>query len=155
MSKKLHYSLVGVLCALIFQTCKKAAPAEEPQDVYRCSVTSIAGQQNDILGKWKLVSYRTVFFNPDTTDYSCDHIIYEFKRDGRLTITSDIDEPRGYTAGDYPFELETGTAIEDGTMSYSLAVGEHSQWPAMIKPRELILSQAYLDGPVMHFLRVE
>ena len=155
MNTRLRYILVGALCAVMFQTCKKAGPPEETVTTYRCSVNSVAGQQDDVLGKWKLLSYRTVFYNPDTTDYSCDDIIYEFKPDGGLTVTSTVDEPHGYTAGDYAFELKANVAPEDGNTYYTLQIGEHSQWPAMIEPREMILSQAYLDGPVLHFARIE
>ncbi len=155
MNTTLQYTLFGVLCALFFQTCKKAAPSEETLDAYRCFVVSIAGQQGEILGKWKLVSYRTVFYNPDTTDYSCDHIIYEFEHGGGLTVTSTVDEPHGYATGNYSFELKANIAAEDGNGYYTLRIGEHSQWPATIKPREMILSQAYLDGPVLHFVRIE
>jgi len=155
MNTRLRYLFVGALCALTFQTCKKAEPSEEAVTAYRCSVNSVAGHQNDVLGKWKLLSYRTVFYNPDTTDYSCDDIIYEFKSDGRLTVTSTVDEPHGYAAGDYAFELKANVAPEDGIWYYTLQIGEHSAWPAMIEPREMILSQAYLDGPVLHFARIE
>lgn len=155
MNTRLRYILVGALCAVMFQTCKKTGPSEEVVTTYRCSVNSVAGDQDGVVGKWKLLSYRTVFYNPDTTDHSCDDIIYEFKPDGRLTVTTTVDEPRGYAAGDYTFELKANVAPEDGNKYYTLQIGEHSQWPATIGPREMILSQAYLDGPVLHFARIE
>lgn len=147
--------LAGALCAVMFQTCKKAQPSEEILTTYQCAVNSVAGPQDDVLGKWKLLSYRTVFYNPDTTDYSCDDIIYEFKRDGGLTVISTIDEPHGYAAGDYTFELKENIVPEDGNTYYTLQIGEHSQWPSTIGAREMILSQAYVDGPVLHFARIE
>src|SRR5690606_17852951 len=112
-------------------------PAEEETlATYRCPIISVAGQSGEILGKWKLASYRTVFYNPDTTDYSCNHITYESKQGGRLAITSDVEDPHGHAAGDYSFELNENTASENGNIHYTLQIGEHSQWPAMIKPNE-------------------
>ncbi|MEC3881491.1 hypothetical protein [Parapedobacter sp. 10938] len=155
MNPRFRYMLVGALCAIMFQTCKKAQPSEEIVTTYQCAVNSVAGHQDDALGKWKLLSHWTVFYNPHTTDYSCDDIIYEFKREGGLTVTSTVDEPYGYAAGDYPFELKANVAPEDDNMYYTLQIGEHSPWPATIGTREMILSQAYLDGPVLHFVRIE
>lgn len=155
MSTRLCYILMGAFCAVTFQTCKKAEPYEETVVTYRCAVNSVAGRQDDVLGKWKLLSYRTVFYHPDTTDYSCDDIIYEFKPNGGLTVTSTVDEPHGYAAGDYAFELKANVAPEDGNRYHTLRIGAHSQWPATIEAREMILSQAYLDGPVLHFARIE
>ncbi len=155
MSTRLRYILAGALYAIMFQTCKKTEPSEETVTTYRCSINSVAGHQDDVVGKWKLLSYRTVFYNPDTTDYSCEAIIYEFKREGGLSVTSTVDEPHGYAAGDYAFELKANVAPEDGNTYYTLQIGEQSQWPATIGSREMILSQAYVDGPVLHFARIE
>lgn len=66
-----------------------------------CPVSPVCGRKDDIVGKWKLVKATEAWgMNPQTTDHSCDHIIYEFRKDGKLVITSDIE---GELEGEYSY----------------------------------------------------
>lgn len=67
-----------------------------------CSSKSIKGANNSIVGKWKLVEHTIILGNmqqPENGsvyDYSCSNIIYHFKEDRTLTVSSDhIDFPSG------------------------------------------------------------
>jgi len=155
MKTKAQWGALVILIAVFSQTCKKSASPVETVETLQCAVNSVAGKQHEIRGKWKLVSYRTVFYNPTTTDYSCNQIIYEFKQGGRLVVSSDVVEPNGYPAGDYSYEFNQQAASGGNPAHYTLRVGEHSEWPATVGSSEMILSQAYLDGPVMRFIRIK
>lgn len=57
-----------------------------------CPVSPVCGKKDDIVGKWKLVkaqSKRSV--EPAKIDYSCEEIIYEFRTDKKLVISSNVD----------------------------------------------------------------
>lgn len=55
-----------------------------------CSVVARKGLNTEITGKWKLLKVSTVFYNPQTIDYSCDDVVYHFRSNETLTISSDI-----------------------------------------------------------------
>lgn len=67
----------------------------------KCPVSPLSGKAGDIVGKWKLVlATETQVSTPQLMDYSCDNIIYEFRKDGKLVITSDVE---GQLEGEYAY----------------------------------------------------
>ena len=96
MKKVLLLSLVAGL--LFFNGCEKWAPMDP--DIIKeglfsklnCPTRSIEGSNQSILGKWKLVEGWSGYW-PNTEnwtieDYSCSNVIYHFKEDEILEITS-------------------------------------------------------------------
>lgn len=58
----------------------------------KCPVSPICGKKDDIVGKWKLVKAQSKRpIEPSKIDYSCEEIIYEFRTDKILVISSNID----------------------------------------------------------------
>lgn len=79
-----------------------------------CHHESVKGANNSIVGKWKLVEHTIILGNmqqPENGsvhDYSCSNIIYHFKEDETLTVSSDhIDFPSGQS--EYQFSSSTLT----------------------------------------------
>lgn len=65
---------------------------EEIADL-NCPVPPICGKEGDIVGKWKLVKAKTarIIEPAEIIDYSCEDIIYEFRADKKLVMSSSVD----------------------------------------------------------------
>ena len=50
-----------------------------------------AWEKDDIVGTWKLLLDFN-YFTGDTVDYSCKSVIYSFKADGTVTVSSNVKE---------------------------------------------------------------
>src|SRR5690606_4151677 len=87
-----------------------------------------------------LLVLNPVFSNPDSTDYSCNQILYDFKPDGRFIVTSDIAESEGYNAGNYSYEIKRHTASAGNPAYYTLSVSQGQKWPVSVGRREMVLS---------------
>ncbi|MDR2139241.1 MAG: hypothetical protein LBP50_06815 [Tannerella sp.] len=64
-----------------------------------CASPAKTGKVNDIVGKWKLM---LEISGKDTTDRSCEEIVYHFREDGTLTVSNSADVC-DYEYGGYPF----------------------------------------------------
>lgn len=54
-----------------------------------CKVTPVCGEKGNIVGKWKLVKATEALVTaPTSIDYSCEDIVYEFRPDNKLVVTS-------------------------------------------------------------------
>lgn len=95
-----------------------------------------------LIGKWRLEKVQTVFYDPQVYDYSGDNIIYEFKRDGKLIVSSDIEDYQGLGTGEYPYKVSSNI----------LTIG-NSDCEYSISGSELTLDDSPLDGPISHFTR--
>ena len=71
--------------------------------------------QKPFIGKWKLISVsdeikitrrKPLPFEPPAYDYTDNNVNYEFKRNGILIITSDIDELAGLQPGRHSYKIE-------------------------------------------------
>ena len=86
-----------------------------------CQVVPVAGANDDITGKWKLVKGRTLFYEPRTEDFSCNDIVYHFQADGKLTISRDIEDLMGFSAGQHTYEFEHQPLfVEYSELGYTL-----------------------------------
>ncbi len=122
----------------------------EEDDDEKCSTIAINGPEDDITGKWKLINGEEIFFNPRTVDYSCNNVVYHFQTDSILTITSDIVDIIGFAPGQYSYEFGLGEDKEH----YRLKI-DHSQGGCNISGSDLDINYAYLDGPILHFIRIQ
>lgn len=140
-----------ILFALIlsfFSSCKKTEPVD--MDL-ACPVAAGKGLDSDITGKWKLLKVSTVYSNLRTVDYSCDDVVYHFRSDGTLTISSDIHknmitkEPVKYTFSLSPLyaNMKGFTLKRNG-----------SSVPCKISAGIMILDSSPVDGPIEYFARM-
>jgi len=141
-------SLILVLLGIIILSggCKT--------DELGCPVSAINGPENDITGKWKLTKGQTVFYNPQTIDYSCNNIIYHFQSDGRLKIDSDRDDIIGLDSGEYKYEYSMSVLYENIKENSTLKIND-IQMPCSISRHDLIINDSPLDGPILHLVRVQ
>ena len=107
-----------------------------------------------IVGKWRLVKRQDAGMScpPQLiTDFSHDHVVYEFKPDGVLTVTSDTDY-YAYFVGDHSYSfIETSEFY--GT-AYLLETDGRSRALYSISSEQLLIDYQYLDGPSFYFVKI-
>lgn len=146
--KTKRLKLLGI-SLLILPLCTVLLGAGCQKKDEKCTINAINGPEDNIIGKWKLVKGEEVFYNPRTVDYSCNNVIYQFKTDGVLIITSDIVDIIGFGTGKYSYEF-----ILTDKGSHTLKV-DNSQGGCSILGSDLTINYAYLDGPILYLIRVQ
>jgi hypothetical protein len=120
--------LLLCMCVCIFTQCNRAGdevyipeteqketeiPADEPlqtpetpslEESYEqelsCPSPAKTGEMDDIVGKWKLI---LEINKSDTSDRSCEDIVYHFREDGTLTVSNNSTEVCEFEYSGYPF----------------------------------------------------
>lgn len=100
----------------------------------------------DLIGKWKLRKVQTVFLNPGVYDYSSNEIIYDFREDGVLIISSDIDEFVGGSTGEFSYSLSQN--------ALNLQIDQTSK-TCCLSDISLRLDGSSLDGPILCLVKVQ
>ena len=120
-----------------------------------CQVVPVAGANDDITGKWKLVKGRTLFYEPRTEDFSCNDIVYHFQADGKLTISRDIEDLMGFSAGQHTYEFEHQPLfVEYSELGYTLKI-EKIKSLCGISGGSMIIDRSPFDGPILHLIRIQ
>lgn len=105
----------------------------------------ISEDQKPFIGKWKLIAIADKRTNPEVPpgyeepshDYSENNIIYQFKKNGELVITSDIENIAGLQPGKYSYKVRPESTIElslyfifidNEACAYSISASELSLW---------------------------
>lgn len=154
-----------VLIAIICLHCSKA---EEPEmDCWLpaslacqvlatsldCPVVPVAGADDDVTGKWKLVTALQPFTRegPITTDHSCHNTVYHFQADGTVSISSDRE---GLLVGQYDYEFKRQPLFEHFDRDYTLKIG-NSKEACSIFEGSMVLDSSPVDGPILHLIRIQ
>lgn len=119
-----------------------------------CPPVAVEGPEDDVVGKWKQIKGETVFYQSQIVDYSFNNIVYNFKSDGTLSINSDIDNPIGYNTGEYVYEFSQHSLYGNIDEKYTLKI-DKKNWACSITGSNLVLNNAYLDGPILYFVRIK
>ncbi|WP_114751231.1 hypothetical protein [Pleomorphovibrio marinus] len=139
---------------LIFLCCLACSEPEDP--IQGCEVVPSAGDDNEIIGTWKLVSVWAFHWleGPVEEDYSCDRIIYHFREDGILSISRDrTDDLAGGDRSDgSTYELIENTVSD--FHEYTLVLGNRKLWIS-ITDGIMELDLRAVDGPLITLIRVE
>lgn len=135
---------------MILLGCKKTA--EVKMDL-TCPISARKGYDAKLVGKWKLVKSESVFMNRNAEDYSCNKIIYDFRSDGTLVITSDIDKYIGSKPGTYQYKFTKTSLYEGGSQSYMLQVNQRSV-ACGISEGVMNLDDSPVDGPILYLVRL-
>ncbi|MBK7480595.1 MAG: hypothetical protein IPI69_13350 [Bacteroidales bacterium] len=154
MKKRIMESYYGLMPLILVLLGLIIMPGGCKTDEQGCHVKTIKGPENDITGKWKLIKGQTVFYNPQTIDYSCDNIIYHFESDGRLKIDSDIDDIIGFDSGEYTYEFSMSVLYENIEEKFTLKIND-IHLPCNISRSDLIIDDSPLDGPILHLVRIK
>lgn len=101
---------------------------------------------SDLIGKWKLRKVQTVFLNPRVYDYSSKDIIFDFRQDGVLIITSDIGEFVGGNSGEFSYSLSQN--------ALSLQIDQTSK-ECCLSDIILKLDGSSLDGPILCLVKIQ
>ncbi|MFC4872722.1 hypothetical protein [Negadavirga shengliensis] len=147
--------IFAALLAFMICCCTACSEAEEPH--MECEVEPVAGDDNDVTGTWKLVIGEHVFdpAAPRMEDYSCDNIIYHFRDDGLLSISSDVEDHLGAFGDGQPYELVEDTIY--ATDGFLLKLGSGSStinYLCSILEGVMELDDRPLEGPLLTLVRV-
>jgi hypothetical protein len=99
-----------------------------------------------LLGQWKLVREESVGWRNYEHDYSDQNIIYDFKSNGALIIREREGQVKQLN-----YFFEDKILLNDPVRSFLNIEG--ANWSYSFSKRQLILSQAYVDGPILTFDR--
>ena len=147
-----HFPISIFIFLLTIVSCRKD---EIPEQNLKCPVVAVNGADDNILGKWKLVNANIVFSNPRTEDYSCDEIIYDFRADGILVVSSGASgDSVGHQQGQYTYAFTADRLFEGIEESYTLSINE-TKIASGIKNNKLVLNDSPLDGPILYFVRIQ
>ena len=108
-----------------------------------------------IAGKWRLVKEEMSGMGCPPhliTDFSQYNIVYEFKPDGVLTITSNTDYYRGLKVGDHSYSF-VETSDFYGT-AYWLETDDLSRARYFISSEQLVIDYTYMDYDAFHFVKI-
>ncbi|WPR76463.1 hypothetical protein [Algoriphagus sp. NG3] len=128
--------------------------SENPDDVLSCQVETVAGPEDDVIGKWKMVWRKEINFSTGEkiTDYSCNDIVFHFKPEGYLEVINDVEESE-YSSGDYEYEFIL-SPFHETMEGYTLKINT-LRWPCYINTNTLTLDASPVDGSTLHFVRME
>lgn len=90
----------------------------------------ISEEQKPFIGKWKLMTVSDKLkhtraprpFEPPAHDYSENNVIYEFRKNGDLRITSDVEDIAGLQPGKYSYKVRP----YDNTSARDILIDEYS-----------------------------
>ncbi len=143
---KLSSILLFSLIFIGFTGCK--------DDEQKCNTNAVTGSQDDIVGEWKQVKGKTVFYNPRIIEYTCNNIIYKFKSDGSLNILSDVENPIGYNSGDHLYEFSQNNLYGNPDENFTLKI-DNTNWACSISGSNMVLDDSPVDGPILYFIRIK
>lgn len=146
------YNLVFHLVTVFLISMWGCSKNNDLDDGQRCKVEVKIGQDDEIIGDWKLIKGQTVFNEPKTVDYSCENVIYKFEEDGSLVISSNTEDLIDLGTGEYLYQLRF-EPLEASNEEFTLKIGE-AEMGCEISADAMILNSSYLDGPILHFARI-
>ncbi|MCC5938326.1 MAG: hypothetical protein JJU34_13695 [Lunatimonas sp.] len=150
MMKKV-YPILVTLSLLCFTACWGP---EDPDK--ECEVVPVAGDDNNIVGRWKLVEWQqVVMINGGwrIENYSCDNIVYHFQEDGILSVSSDVTKEFGGEFHDGSM-YELAEESFDNYYSYKLKIGTLGYWFSLTDGI-MKLDRRPTDGPLLTLIRIE
>jgi len=111
-----------------------------------------------LIGKWHLVKVTTSGFSPDgkgpvSYDYSQNDIVYEFKTNGVLTISSETDNIGNY-CGDRLRDYQFLFSHDNLRNCYIIEISHFPHW-YLISAEELVLDTRPLDGDMYKLEKIE
>jgi hypothetical protein len=136
--------------SFMFLGCKKS---EFVNLDITCPISVNKGDDRSVIGSWKLVKSETVFMSKTNEDYSCNDIIYNFKSNGTLNITSDINNYIGDKQGSYKYSFSTSQLYNGGNQPYTLKINQRAV-ACSISQGVMTLDDSPLDGPIIYLVRL-
>ena len=114
--------------------------------------------QKQLIRKWKLEKIVYSFYDPErhpdgppTYYYSDNNVFYEFKKNEKLVISSDIDDER-FDRGEYTFTCSFDT--DEYSHKY-VCFDDGVPWYYRVDGNSIILDNSPMDGPTYYFTRVK
>lgn len=141
--------LISMSLFLLSVSCKEES--EQMSIKQKCSVQTIEGENNNVIGEWRLIREDLIFnpAGPTEIDFSCDDVVYTFSEDGIVSISSDIDTHKAYTNGKYLYEFKnTSTPV-------STLIINGITWPCQVIASKMILDNSPTDGGRLTFYRTK
>jgi hypothetical protein len=143
--------LLLIFILVILLSCKKNEVVDIDMDL-KCPTVARVGSNTQAEGKWKLLQGSTVFYDTRTVDYSCNEVIYDFRSNGIVIITSDIQELIGTNPGDHSYEFTRKPLFEGGNY-FTIKINTNSV-SCRISDGLMTLDDSAFDGPILHLARM-
>lgn len=126
--KKITFYIFLLFLSIFSFSCKDEAKddcrIDEEIANLNCKVTPVCGEKGNIVGKWKLVkATEALVAAPTSIDYSCEDIIYEFRPDNKLVVTSNLE---GQMSEEYEYQYKLPEACPTCLPNQNLYIGEAS-----------------------------
>ena len=153
--KRLVFLLICTGFVFVLQQCHKGKFSEiYDDDCTDCScIYDFTHKETaSIIGKWELekisVSSRMGTSCMDCSPYN---IVYEFKKNGVLTVSRDIED-YGHQSGEYTFLKDEWNMGQEG-FPWGLAINNNGATWYMLSSKKLIIDYSPGDGATYYFVR--
>lgn len=140
-----------IFILIILSSCKKNEVVNIDMDL-KCPTVARVGSDTEAIGKWKLLQGSSVFYDPRTVDYSCNEVVYDFRSNGLVRITSDIQELIGPNPGEHSYEFSRKPLFEGGN-NFTIKINS-SAISCKISGGLMTLDDSAFDGPILHLARM-
>ena len=133
------------------------------------SITSCSKQEDDddiitnategIIGDWKLDKVKANFFLAEdkTQDLSKNNIVYQFRSDGILTVSGNVDPINnypGHTVRDYTYSIDETQKHGPSGWPRGLKIDDFIYWYRLSQDK-LIIDASPLDGATYYLTRID
>jgi len=146
-------STFPVLLAFMLLHCIACSEQEDANK--ECEVVPVAGDDNNIVGRWKLVEWQqVVMINGGwrIENYSCENIVYHFQEDGILSVSSSMEDFSGKSHNGSAYELVEESF--ENYNNYKLRIGTLGYWFSLVDGI-MKLDMRPADGPLLTLVRIE
>jgi hypothetical protein len=150
--KRFIFLLIGISCIFALAQCNKVESSDEDCEDCLCRFDFTHEEPASIVGKWKLEKIRVISrLGIFCTDYSPYNVVYEFKENGILIVTGDIEDYNW--TGDYSFVKDEWGMGQDG-YPWGLNINGSTNW-YILSSKKLIIDNSPLDGPTSYFVKID
>ena len=153
--KKLVFMIISALiCGAVFTSCgtDKTQVIEDCED---CScIFNFSHEKNaSIIGEWKLEKIKVHSrLGISCTDCSPYNVVYEFKKNGTLTVSGNTENYGWHESGKYSFiKDEWGAGRDDYPWGLNINEGL-TNW-FMLSSKTLIIDYSPLDGGTFYLVK--
>jgi len=149
-----YISVLLLLAGICFSCIAEKNVNEESEDCL-CNFNFSHDGTASIIGKWKLEKIRVISrLGTFCTDYSKYNVVYEFKHDGILTVSSGNSENHGWhESGEYSFIKDEWGMSQDG-YPWGLNINKGSTNWYILSSKELIIDYSPGDGATYYFVKI-
>lgn len=134
--KKIIYFLA---ITILLGACSKAEEGDLNSHIATISTLELKGE-------WQLIKIVNTF-STKTTHYANENITFTFKSNGKVIISNDNN---AFSKGEYNYEIKSESITANQENEILMLIIGGVKFTYTYKNEIMILSNAYVDGPVLH-----